>query len=118
MNGRRVTCAYCKRQLEATMPEIDLSLTWDHVRPESDGGWKRIPSCRKCNFLKDNLPPEDWFWFIGAHPGYWRQFDHPRQVAGVIREFRFNQAQAGQRPYRLKHRSDVPFVGDIKQHRR
>jgi hypothetical protein len=50
------------------------------MRPESDGGIKRLPCCRHCNFLKDNMPPEDWFWFIGANPGWWRTFTHPAQV--------------------------------------
>lgn len=100
--GKRVTCCYCKRQLDPTEPERPTSLTWDHVRPESDGGIKKLPCCRQCNFLKDNLQPDDWFWFIGAHPRYYREFANPSQVLRIIREFRFTQAQAGQRPYRAR----------------
>lgn len=114
INGRRVTCCYCKRQLDATMPEIATSLTWDHVRPESDGGWKRVPCCRRCNFLKDNLPPEDWFWFIGSHPGYWRDFTNPSQVKMTVREFRFAQGQAGARPFRPRSGDRVPFLGNYR----
>jgi hypothetical protein len=108
---QRVTCCYCKCQLDAPTPERDTSLTWDHIRPESDDGWKKVPCCRKCNFLKDNLPPDDWFWFIATHPRWWKEFANPAQVKRVVREFRFSQAQAGARPYR-KLGARLPYVGD------
>lgn len=110
--GRRVTCCYCKRQLDPSVPERPTSMTWDHVKAESDGGVRKLPCCRQCNHLKDNLPVEDWFWFIGAHPGWVKEFKNPAQVRRVIREFRFSQATSGQRPYRLKGRRELPFLGD------
>jgi hypothetical protein len=116
MNGQRVTCCYCKRQLDPPQPEIPTALTWDHVKPESDGGWKRVPCCRRCNFLKDNLTPPDWFWFIGAHPGWWKHFTHPEQVRTAVREFRFAQARAGVRPYGRKE-GHVPFMGSWRNDR-
>lgn len=109
----RVTCCYCKRQLDPSEPERPTSLTWDHVRAESDGGWKKVPCCRKCNFLKDNLTPEDWFWFIGVHPRWWKEFHHPAQVARIVREFRFSQAKRrGVEGFATgRQRQHVPFVG-------
>lgn len=92
--GKRVHCCYCKRDLTPPQPECSTSLTWDHVKAESAGGWKKVPCCRKCNFLKDNLSPEDWFWFIATHPRWWKEFANPAQVFRVVREFRLAQAQA------------------------
>jgi hypothetical protein len=107
----RAHCCYCKRDLGPPQPEKPTSLTWDHVRAESDGGWKRVPCCRQCNFLKGNTPPDDWFWFIGAHPRWWKEFTNPSQVTRVIREFRFAQAKAGARPIR-RFRNRLPYLGE------
>ena len=62
------------------------SFTRDHVRAESQGGWRRVPCCRKCNLLKGDLQPGDWFWFIAAWPRWWKQFDTPAQVKVAIRD--------------------------------
>lgn len=107
----RANCCYCKRHLDLPTPERSTSLTWDHVRAESDGGVKKVPCCRQCNHLKDNLPTEDWFWFINSHPRWWKEFTNPSQVRRVIREFRFAQAKAGQRPHRIIGRREPPHLG-------
>lgn len=108
--SRHVTCCYCERQLQTRNRDATDGLTFDHVRAESDGGWKKVPCCRKCNFLKDNLPPDDWFWFIATHPRWWKEFANPSQVKRVVREFRFGQAQAGARPHR-RIKDHMPFLG-------
>ena len=70
------------------------SFTLDHVKAESQGGWKRVPCCRKCNLLKGDLEPSDWFWFIGAWPRWWKQFDTPAQVMVAIRDGYRQRAEA------------------------
>jgi hypothetical protein len=112
----RFTCCYCKRPLQVRDKDATDGLTWDHVRAESDGGWKKVPCCRMCNFLKDNNTPEDWFWFIGAHPRWWREFTHPSQVKRVVREFRFNQAQSRKRRGFVsgRRRVHVPNYGSYR----
>lgn len=92
--SHRMTCCYCNRPLQTRDRDATDGLTFDHVKPESQGGWKKVPCCRKCNFLKDDMLPDDWFWFIDLHPRWWKEFTLPSQVARVVREFRFAQAQA------------------------
>lgn len=94
---RRAHCCYCKRDLAPAQPERSTSMTFDHVRAESAGGWKKVPCCRKCNNLKDDLSPEDWFWFIATHPRWRKEFTLCSQVKRIVREFRWAQAQAGER---------------------
>lgn len=90
----RITCCYCKRPLQDRDKNATDGLTFDHVKAESAGGWKKVPCCRKCNFLRDDIEPDDWFWFIATHPRWWKEFALPSQVKRVVREFRFAQAQA------------------------
>lgn len=78
-------CCYCKRPLTPAEPVCSTSFTLDHVRAESHGGWKRVPCCSKCNLLKADLPPADWFWFIGAFKRWWKTFDTPAQVLDQVR---------------------------------
>jgi hypothetical protein len=51
------TCVYCKRN--------NLALTFDHFIPKSLGGTTTVEngrtSCRRCNKLKNDLAPEEWF---------------------------------------------------------
>jgi hypothetical protein len=113
-NGRAVTCCYCKRQLQDRDPDATDGMTWDHVKPESQGGFKKVPCCRKCNQLKDDIPTEDWFWFIGTHQRWWKEFTNSSQVKRVIREFRFAQAQARGRDYQpgdVRLKRSVPQIG-------
>lgn len=86
---RNAYCCYCRRTLTPAAENKETSFSMDHVIAQSEGGWKRVPCCRKCNLLKDNLPTNDWFWFIGAHPRWWKEFKLPSQVARVVREYRF-----------------------------
>lgn len=79
-------CKYCKRLLTPSGEQAGTALTFDHVKPQSDGGWRRVPCCRTCNQLKGNLPMEDWFWFIGAFKRWWKTFSTPAQVRDVVRE--------------------------------
>lgn len=78
-------CKYCKRQLTPAEPATGTSFTLDHVRARSAGGWRRVPCCRKCNMLKDDLPMEDWFWFISKFQRWWKTFDSPQQVLDQVR---------------------------------
>lgn len=79
-------CCYCKRQLTPPEPPNGTSFTLDHVKAQSSGGWKRVPCCRKCNMLKDDLPMVDWFWFIANFPRWWKLFDSPVQVLNQVRQ--------------------------------
>lgn len=81
----RPYCKYCNRQLIAAELQRSDSFTFDHVRAQEVGGWRRVPCCRKCNMLKDNLPVDDWFWFIGAFSRWWKTFDTPAQVLDQVR---------------------------------
>lgn len=92
-DGARCYCCYCKRQLDPPQPEKWTSLTFDHIRAESQGGTRKVPSCRKCNFLKDDLTPGEWFWFIQAHPRWWKEFSLPSQVKRIVREHHFAEAR-------------------------
>lgn len=91
---RSAFCMYCKRSLTPARAEMGTSFTFDHVRAQSDGGWKRVPCCRKCNHLKSNLPADDWFAFIRAHPRWWKLFDTPAQVARAAMQMRTLAATA------------------------
>lgn len=77
-------CHYCERHLTPSHGDIGTSFTFDHVRPASTGGTKRVPCCRKCNQLKGDLPAHDWYWFIRAFPRWWKLFDTAAQVADKI----------------------------------
>lgn len=79
-------CYYCERELTPAGTEKGNSFTLDHVRPESQGGWRRVPCCRKCNLLKGDLDPSEWFWFIRAWPRWWKLFDTPAQVVVAVRD--------------------------------
>ena len=79
-------CCYCKRPLAPADDGGGQSFTLDHVHAKSQGGWRRVPCCKKCNLLKDDLPANDWFWFIGAFPRWWKLFDAPQQVVSAVRE--------------------------------
>lgn len=79
-------CMYCKRPLTPPGERTGTSFTFDHVKAQSLGGWKRVPCCQKCNNLKDNLPMEDWFWFIRSFPRWWKLFDAPQQVVERVRQ--------------------------------
>lgn len=87
-------CMYCKRPLSPALPVRDTSFTFDHVKPQSEGGHRRVPCCRKCNMLKGNTAMEDWFWFIGAFARWWKTFNTPGEVALKIREERVRRAWA------------------------
>jgi hypothetical protein len=91
----RPYCCYCKRDLLPAEPECGLSFTYDHIRAESAGGSRRVPCCRKCNGLKGDLHPDEWFWFIRAHPRWWKLYDHPNQVRDAIRQERVYRAYNG-----------------------
>lgn len=93
-NGRRPHCCYCKRQLDPPVPERPTSLTFDHILAESEGGRYKVPCCLRCNNLKDNLDPQDWFLFIDSTPGWWRTFTNPRQVREAVRELKVAQVRA------------------------
>jgi 5-methylcytosine-specific restriction endonuclease McrA len=87
-------CCYCKRPLTHALPECSTSFTFDHVKCLSDGGWKRVPCCRKCNNLKGNLGMDEWFWFIRAHERWWKTFATPAQVASAVHAFKIASAYA------------------------
>lgn len=91
---KRPYCCYCRRELTAPEPERSTSLTRDHVHSQASGGMIWVPCCRKCNQLKGDLPIEQWRWFIGHHPRWWKTFDTNEQVRRVIREYIFAQAVA------------------------
>lgn len=82
------TCCYCKRVLLPTQPERDLSFTFDHVKCQASGGFRKVPCCRKCNSLKDDIAVGDWFWFIDAHPRWWKEFRFTSQVKRVVMEYK------------------------------
>jgi hypothetical protein len=91
---RRAHCFYCKRELTPPLPERGTSFTLDHVRAQADGGWRRVPCCRKCNGLKGDLLVDEWFWFIGAFPRWWKLFDTPGQVVRSVIDERVRRAHA------------------------
>ncbi len=93
---RRKTCLYCKRELTLPSPPGGTSFTWDHVRPKSQGGWKRAPCCWDCNNLKGDLDVDEWFWFIGAAPRWWKRYANSDQVRDAIRQERVRRAYAGE----------------------
>lgn len=85
-------CCYCKRELSPSNSGRSTAFTLDHVKAESLGGWKRVPCCKKCNHLKDDLAMSDWFWFIQNHPRWWKLYRGPEDVKVTIRAYRFEQA--------------------------
>lgn len=102
LGGTRAHCCYCKRELSPSEPVRSTSFTFDHVKATSLGGWKRVPCCHKCNFLKGDLHLEEWFWFIRhpAHARWWKLFDLPGQVREFVRRERVRRAyiNAGKEP--------------------
>lgn len=56
------SCTYCGCSLD------DYSRTVDHLIPESQGGIlankNKVPSCKDCNRLKDNMTPEQFHDYL------------------------------------------------------
>lgn len=90
----RPICKYCTRELTPTTSPADTAFTFDHVKSQAEGGWKRVPCCRKCNMLKADLPMDSWFWFIGTFKRWWKTFDTPQQVRERVREEHTRRAYA------------------------
>lgn len=89
-------CKYCQRQLEPTNSPRDTAFTLDHVKAQAEGGWRRVPCCRKCNELKGDLPMESWFWFIGAFERWWKTFANHHEVVTAVRQEHRRRAYANQ----------------------
>jgi len=92
-------CCYCKRgPLEPSTSRSNLAFTRDHVNPKANGGGKTVPCCRKCNNLKSDLHPREWFWFIDHHPRWWKEFRNHAEVARVVAAERVRRTAAGEPP--------------------
>ncbi|PZO89082.1 MAG: hypothetical protein DI623_11425, partial [Sphingomonas sanxanigenens] len=74
------------------------AFTYDHVVPESRGGQRFLPCCRKCNELKADLPIGCWLWFIDHYARWWRTFTSPSQVRNVIVAEQSRRVRAGEAP--------------------
>lgn len=78
-------CCYCRRPLAGRSSSLGTAFTRDHVFPVASGIKGRwVPACRTCNFLKGDLTPSQWFWFIDHHPRWWRGFTTPQQVSEAV----------------------------------
>lgn len=66
------------------------------MKAKSHGGWKTVQCCRQCNNLKGDIFVEEWFWFIGRHPKYWKTFRTEHEIKAVLVAERSRRAFAGE----------------------
>lgn len=82
---RGMPCAYCKRTMDPTSP--DLMPTRDHIHPRSKGGRRIVWACWTCNHMKGDMTLEQWTSLMAAHPRWWH---------GVPKKQHQKRAPAGQ----------------------
>jgi len=71
-DGKVECCVWCRRQLEAADSTSDCAATRDHNPPRSQGGVGTRWCCKRCNFIKADLTPEQWQVFMAANPRWWK----------------------------------------------
>lgn len=58
-------CYYCRRRLVLKKKRHSEIVTVDHYIPLSKGGYddfdNKVPACRKCNNLKADMLPEEFY---------------------------------------------------------